>query len=236
MALVIISLVFSNIWFAQSDCETIRATCENNCINAGGSQVNYNNCSQSCNNAYNFCLQSSNQTQSECENDWWIRENWVCNNNYQADSPQAYCEAQEQMIRQNGTCVNNYNADQADQLQACLAKCKDKDGKTSESCVCKCNWGIVLNTDFPFIGRCIDKSGNDKDGKSSLIGISSAFTNIMMTLILTAWFAMVIRGWVQIAMGQVKEGRQKIVNVVIAFAGLGSLGILLRLINPNFFK
>jgi hypothetical protein len=37
-------------------------------------------------------------------------------------------------------------------------------------------------------------------------------------------------------MGQNKDGMKKIQNVVIAFAALGSLGIILRLINPNFFK
>lgn len=104
------------------------------------------------------------------------------------------------------------------------------------SCSCKLKWWILLNTDFPFIGRCIDKAGNGGDGKSSLIGISSALTNIFMTLILTWGFAMIIRGWAQIAMGNMKDGRQKIINVIIAFAALGSLGILLRLINPNFFK
>lgn len=108
--------------------------------------------------------------------------------------------------------------------------------KTKSYCECIRDWGIKLNTDIPFIGRCITKQGNTADGNSSILGISSALTNIFMTLILTAWFAMVIWWGVEIAMGRTKEGKQKIINVVIAFAALGSLGILLRLINPNFFK
>jgi len=47
---------------------------------------------------------------------------------------------------------------------------------------------------------------------------------------------MVIRGGVQFAMNKPAEWKKTIMNVVIAFAALGSLGIILRLINPNFFK
>lgn len=110
---------------------------------------------------------------------------------------------------------------------SCIDKCNG-----SESCICKCNGGIVLNTSIPFLWRCISKTS---DG-STLLWISNAITQIFMTLIITWGFAMVIRWGVQIAMGQTKEGKQKIINVVIAFAVLGSLGIILRMINPNFFK
>lgn len=131
------------------------------------------------------------------------------------------CSSQENSCKTD--CLNSYN------------KCKSENG--AEFCECKINGWIVLNNNFPFIGRCIKKDGNTADGKnSSLVAISSAFSNIFMTLILTGGFAMVIRGGVQIAMGQNKEGMAKIRNVVIAFAALGSLGIILRLINPNFFK
>lgn len=149
------------------------------------------------------------------------------------------------------TCDNLPNQAEKNCVKACqttLEKCiSDGDKKTkteqckksckwSESCMCKCEWGIALNTNIPFIGRCITKDGNTKDGDSAIAWISSALTQIFMTLIITWGFAMVIRWWVLIAMGQNKEGMAKIKNVVIAFAALGSLGIILRLINPNFFK
>lgn len=104
------------------------------------------------------------------------------------------------------------------------------------SCECKCNGGIVLNTDIPFVGRCILKDGTASGWWTAISGISRALTSIFMTLILTWGFAMIIWWWVQISMGDIKGGRSKIFNVIVAFAVLWSLGILLRLINPNFFK
>lgn len=119
----------------------------------------------------------------------------------------------------------------------CKTKCSTA-GNDTKFCDCKCDWGIVLNTDFPFIGRCISKWWELGDGSSSISAIAQAFTNIFMTLIITWGFAMVIRWWVLMSMGgkDFEKWRTYIMNVVIAFAALGSLGIILRLINPNFFK
>lgn len=122
------------------------------------------------------------------------------------------------------------------ELQECIDKC-DKWNQTSKaSCKCKCNGGVVLNTDIPFVGRCILKDGTASGWWTAISGISRALTSIFMTLILTWGFAMIIWWWVQISMGDIKGGRSKIFNVIVAFAVLWSLGILLRLINPNFFK
>lgn len=121
----------------------------------------------------------------------------------------------------------------SDPKKECLSKCTTSN---KVSCECKCNGGIVLNTHIPFIGRCILKDGSTANGWSALSGISQAISRIFMTLILTGGFAMLIWWWVQIAMGDMKGGKEKIKNVVIAFAVLWSLGIVLRLINPNFFK
>ncbi len=174
-----------------------------------------NNTTEECRNGQVYqnpldCPAKPKTPQENCESDWWIRKNWAC--------------------------VNDYAADQKAAAKTKKEECKKSCKWDTKFCDCKCNWWIVLNTDFPFIGRCISKWWNTADGNSSISAIAQAFTNIFMTLIITWGFAMVIRWWVQIAMGQNKDGMKKIQNVVIAFAALGSLGIILRLINPNFFK
>lgn len=134
-------------------------------------------------------------------------------------------------------CVQNWGAYSNGECvwwnptQICFNKCKNVQGETEEFCTCKCNWWIVLNTNFPFVGRCIAKTSDDTVGK-----ITNVFTDILMTIIITAGFAMLIWAGVQFAMNKPKEGRWIIINVIIAFAALWSLGIILRLINPNFFR
>ena len=135
------------------------------------------------------------------------------------------------------TIDNSAKEKEAQKLAACMAA--NNNDKTY--CDCIVNGGIKLNISFPFLGRCISKSGVGANGTSALTAVSSAFTNILMTLILTGGFAMIIWWGVQIAMGDkawwgMKAGKDKIISVVVAFAALGSLGIILRLINPNFFK
>ncbi|MFA7284440.1 MAG: hypothetical protein WC004_01290, partial [Candidatus Absconditabacterales bacterium] len=117
-------------------------------------------------------------------------------------------------------CDNSCKAEKQAEYNRC------KQVNTEKDCLCILNGGIKLNTNFPFIGRCIEKSS---DGKA-IAGIAGVFTNILMTLIITIGFGMVIRGGVQFAMNKPAEGKKTIMNVVIAFAALGSLGIILRLI------
>lgn len=200
---------FVGLSFAQTntDCLAQKTTCENSCTNAWWWSQAVLNCRTNCWHEYNSCMNPWQQPEENCSpSDPSCWPSWTFD-------PK-----------------NDYHAKRAD----CMSKCQKNNNK--EFCDCKCDWGIVLNTDFPFIGRCISKWGNTADGSSSISAIAQAFTNIFMTLIITWGFAMVIRWWVQIAMGQNKEGMKKIQNVVIAFAALGSLGIILRLINPNFFK
>jgi len=73
-----------------------------------------------------------------------------------------------------------------------LAECLQNNNNDIKYCTCIINGGIKLNTSFPFLGRCINKAGVGANGTSSLTAVSSAFTNIFMTLILTGGFAMLI--------------------------------------------
>lgn len=126
----------------------------------------------------------------------------------------------------------------SDEHNKCLSDCKtDYDNCINQwdsvgTCICIADWWIKLNTNFPFVGRCIAKTS---DG-NTVTAIAGVFSRILMTIIITVGFGMLIRWGVQFAMNKPKEGKAAIMNVIRAFAALGSLGILLRLINPNFFR
>ncbi|MEI6118918.1 MAG: hypothetical protein WCP92_07000 [bacterium] len=60
-------------------------------------------------------------------------------------------------------------------------------------------------------------------------------TKILVTLILITSFVLIIIGGIMIATGNPSGGRKMIMNVVIGIALLGASGVILRLINPNFF-
>lgn len=105
-----------------------------------------------------------------------------------------------------------------------------------------CENGIKLNTKVPFIGDCI-KFGNWTDEVNS----TSAFpvlmwglTKIMMTAILIFSFLMVIVWWTMMIAWWFKEsyygkGKDYVKNVLIALILLWTSGLILKLINPNFF-
>lgn len=99
-------------------------------------------------------------------------------------------------------------------------------------CNCRCNWNIVLNTEMPFIWRCLEKDSNGR-----VVGeVSQAITKILMSLILVRWFGNLIFAWVQFASNNPTWGKKRVINTIVAFAVLGSVWLILRLINPNIFK
>ena len=124
----------------------------------------------------------------------------------------------------------------------CIAKAKcvvDNPGEDPEYCECVGNGWIKLNTNVPFVGRCINKdSSTTTEGSTT----STAFTDLIggiskmvVTAILIVSFMFIIIGWVQRASGNPKEGKDKLKKVAIWLAILGASGAILRLINPNFF-
>lgn len=112
------------------------------------------------------------------------------------------------------------------------AEClKSNPGQTSY-CECVANGGVKLNTDVPFVGRCINKTDTSNAFPALIGGISK----IVVTAILIVSFMFVIIGGVQRASGDAKGGKDKITKVAIGLAILGASGAILALINPNFFK
>ncbi|HMS91018.1 MAG TPA: hypothetical protein PKC87_02270 [Candidatus Absconditabacterales bacterium] len=102
--------------------------------------------------------------------------------------------------------------------------------------------GISLNTSIPFIGNCIeDSSANRGPGETSVTGATAfpvlmgSLTKILVTFILIISFVLIIIGGIMIATGNPSGGKKMIIKVVTGIALLGASGVILRLINPNFF-
>ncbi len=129
---------------------------------------------------------------------------------------------------------NSSNSSDGQKYNECIA---NYPGET-EYCSCIAEGGIKLNTNVPFVGKCINKDNSSSAGSSA----STAFTDligglskIVVTVILIVSLMFVIIGGVQRASGNPWEGKKKIIKVAIGLAILGASGAILRLINPNFF-
>ncbi|EKD25021.1 MAG: hypothetical protein ACD_80C00131G0024 [uncultured bacterium (gcode 4)] len=129
------------------------------------------------------------------------------------------------------------------QLCSCPSGTKDVDG------ICKpcsdpnvCCW-ISLNTSVPFIGNCIEDNPNNVwPGEEKAVTGETAFpvlmwslTKILVTVILILSFVLIIVWGIMISTGNRKWWMDMIMKVVIGIALLGASGVILRLINPNFF-
>ncbi len=99
--------------------------------------------------------------------------------------------------------------------------------------------GVKLNTTIPFIGNCIATTAQDP---TSTINETTAFpilvtalVKILISVILIASFVMIVAGGVMWSTGDAKWGKDLIIKVAIGLAILGASGVILRLVNPNFF-
>ncbi len=109
-----------------------------------------------------------------------------------------------------------------------------------------CSGGIKLNTDIPFVGNCIEKSTN-----ASVAGdkttIANAFPKllwglmrIVMTVVVIVGFMGILVGGFMMSAGGLEASlmakwKKLIITVIIGLIVLGLSGIILNLINPNFF-
>lgn len=112
-----------------------------------------------------------------------------------------------------------------------------------------CCEGILLNTNVPYIGQCIvfRKNASAQPSAGLIIDETSAFpvlmwglNRLLVSIILLVGFIGILIGWIMISASWAKEdwarsGRKIIGNIITAFALLGASGVILRLINPNFF-
>lgn len=109
-----------------------------------------------------------------------------------------------------------------------------------------CECGIKLNTNVPFIGNCISYSSDGSAWWDGLVvTIANAFpalmgglSKIVVTLILITSFVTLVIAGVSISTGDaigVGKGMDLIWKVVTGIALLWASGVILHLINPNFF-
>ena len=124
--------------------------------------------------------------------------------------------------------------------------CPDGSKDVDWTCkLCSEKWvccGVELNTSVPFIGKCIEDVKTNQWADETSVTWATAFptlmwslTKILVTLILITSFVLIIIGGIMIATGNPSGWRKMIINVVIGIALLGASGVILRLINPNFF-
>ena len=136
--------------------------------------------------------------------------------------------------------------------QKCEAKTGPEKSQRNENKCEKCSdpWvccGVKLNTDVPFIGKCIRTGTDDSNTDGTTVTETTAFprlmwwlTKIMTTIILLVCFGGILVWGVMVSAsgGDDKtagEWKKLIGKVIIAIALLGTSGIILHLINPNFF-
>jgi hypothetical protein len=115
-----------------------------------------------------------------------------------------------------------------------------------------CKWGIKLNTEFPFIGKCLKISKDSSVAyttgiewgyqvltvnESSIFQVLlTALSKIVMSLILLSCFVLIIRAWFEAIMWWGRaSAKNKIYSVIAALALLGTASVILKIVNPNFF-
>lgn len=110
----------------------------------------------------------------------------------------------------------------------------------------KCNCGIKLNTNIPFIGRCImNQQTNNvwQDVDWTTVNSLNAFPILMwalikllMSIIMIVCFASLIVWWFMMTVpDQYDTGKWIVKKVIRTIVALWSLWTILYLINPNFF-
>lgn len=204
---------------------------------------------------FNDCQAQQQQTQQQYQQNtkadpcltlvspsiWW----WACS--ITADKDKTACKASAATASDpNNSCSKRYSCetlftDAASANDCNLARCKVQRWDTSAYCQCKYvdKW-IPLNTSIPFLWNCLKKA-NPSDPKDTAAlnafpTIISVASRILVTVIMLAWFIMIVVWWVQWSAWNAKDWKAMIKKVAIWFALLWAMWAILRLINPNFFK
>ena len=110
----------------------------------------------------------------------------------------------------------------------------------------KCNCGIKLNTNIPFIGRCImNQQTNNVWQSGDVMTVNSlnafpilmwALIKLLMSIIMIVCFASLIVWWFMMTVpDQYDTGKWIVKKVIRTIVALWSLWTILYLINPNFF-
>lgn len=126
----------------------------------------------------------------------------------------------------------------------CLIDCREIQDDF-DYCECKCNWWVTLNTDIPFIGRCIEKNPSatpdNPTAWNAFVFLLSWLMQVVLSAVIIIWFLAILIWWFMIASAWVKsdlmwKGKDLIIKVIAWLILVGLSGVILRLINPSFFK
>lgn len=99
----------------------------------------------------------------------------------------------------------------------------------------ECN-GIKLNTNFPIIWNCIEtKAGSRTDPTNAFPTMIWALTKIVMSIILVVCFILIIYAGILWSANKPTDAKKWIKTVAITILLLWSSGVILKLVNPNFF-
>lgn len=102
---------------------------------------------------------------------------------------------------------------------------------------------IILNTNVPFVWRCIKKEfnegGQDTNVSNVFPKLMANMIRIVMVVLVVWWFLWILVWWFMIAangaFGTKQTGVKLILGIIAGLILLWASGILLNLINPNFF-
>ena len=95
--------------------------------------------------------------------------------------------------------------------------------------------GIKLNTNFPIIWNCIETKSEATNPTNAFPYMLKALTKIIMSVILVVCFILIIVSWILWSMNKTKEAKWLIKRVAITILLLWFSGVILKLVNPNFF-
>lgn len=212
----------------------------------------------------NYSMGQTEQNISQCsdyDNEWIEAVNWSCSGWYTPESGPwgMLCCNPNPVWWTWAFCVDTPNSILNNDPHAIvttvgiLCKCMpgygeyydtDLNKTTCQPCsrkdVC---CGVKLNTNVPFIGNCLEQDTSDPSAVSperAFPVLMSSLTKILVTVILIVSFVLIVVGGIMIAsawanQSRASEWRKLIMKVVVGIALLGASGVILRLINPNFF-
>lgn len=94
--------------------------------------------------------------------------------------------------------------------------------------------GIKLNTNFPIIWDCIGDNRNENEINAFPYMIW-VLTKIIISVILVVCFILVIVAWIMRAADKPDKAKPLLRKVAITILLLWFSGVILKLVNPNFF-
>lgn len=197
-----------------------------------------------------------------CECTEWVRTNWRCwapSSQTTQKKENLVTTTSEQLIVPTNTNTNQgdwSSSSEQETTTPCPSWILTSQGKccnktyydlSLKATVC-CEW-ILLSTNVPFIWQCIvyKKSTDSQPAAGTVVDENNAFpvlmgglSRILVSIILLVSFMGILVGGVMISASGwsdewANKGKKIIGNVISALALLGASGVILKLINPNFF-